>query len=132
MRYSRPPMRAHTDMLVSKKPDRPNTKPGRPNSKPGRPNMSPNPRQQNIQFMLGTQGCVRAGHVDFMLFVSCYLALATQPECYFWWNMGFRASRFNSSTSGYSSGIPMLFGNFIKVTFIFYIYIYICTKSSLL
>ena len=28
------------------------------------------------------------GHVDFMLFVTCLLPLATQRETDFWWNMG--------------------------------------------
>ena len=31
---------------------------------------------------------VCAGHVNFMLFVSCFLALGSQHERGFWWNMG--------------------------------------------
>ena len=32
----------------------------------------------------------RVGHVNFMLFVFCFLALDTQCESGLWWNIGFR------------------------------------------
>ena len=55
--WSRPPTRAGSNMLVSKKPGRPNTKHGEPNAKPGGTNASPNTTWWNIvcvgQFRIG-------------------------------------------------------------------------------
>ena len=68
---------ADTNMLVSKKLCVPNANPNHPNANSNQPIDTPN--ANNI---------VPVGHVDFVLFVLCFLALGSQREHGFWWNTG--------------------------------------------
>ena len=79
LRWFRPPMRRfrvifNTNMLVSKKPCRPNATPNVPNATPYTPNVTPY--------------TPNSGHVHFMLFLSISFALGSQHERSFQWNMG--------------------------------------------
>ena len=54
------------------------------------PKASPNASQFEYSLRWVREGWVCVGHVYFMLFVSCFLALGTKREHIFWWNMGFQ------------------------------------------
>ena len=60
------------------------------------PMPNPNASRWNIGGVGSPTQNSRVGHVDFMLFVSLSLALASQREHNFQWNMGLTYSTFRS------------------------------------
>ena len=75
----RPPMQqfrvTYTNMLVSKKPHGPNSHPNRPNTKPYGSNVTPNASSRNMVLRWAILSWYHIGHINFMLFVSRFLAL---------------------------------------------------------